>query len=149
MKVPDPQGIAFYKGILAEMKKQGITPFGTLFHFATPAWFFKPDAAGKKGWERKDAMEHWQRYVSAVAENFVPDIEQWCTLNEPLIRSYIHWSLFDNFEWAEGFTARFGLVAVDYENGFKRVPRPSAKLYTDIAKANGLSAEMLRNLGQP
>ena len=88
MKEPDPQGIAFYKGILAEMKKQGITPFGTLFHFATPAWFFKPDAAGKKGWERKDAMEHWQRYVSAVAENFVPDIEQWCTLNEPLTYIY-------------------------------------------------------------
>ena len=77
--------------------------------------------------------------------------EVWLAINEGKvdIRSYIHWSLFDNFEWAEGFTARFGLVAVDYENGFKRVPRPSAKLYTDIAKANGLSAEMLRNLGQP
>lgn len=88
MTEPDPNGIAFYKSLLAEMKKNGITPFGTLFHFATPEWFFQPDAEGKKGWERKDAMVHWQRFVSAVADNFVPDIEQWCTLNEPMTYVY-------------------------------------------------------------
>ena len=63
------------------------------------------------------------------------------------IRGYVHWSLFDNFEWAEGFTARFGLVGVDYENGFKRMPRPSAALYADIAKANALSAEQVAKYG--
>ena len=88
MSAPDPAGIAFYKGLIAEMKKQGVTPFGTLFHFASPEWFFQPDAIGKRGWERTDAMEHWQRYVSAVAENFVPEIEEWCTLNEPLTYLY-------------------------------------------------------------
>jgi beta-glucosidase len=60
------------------------------------------------------------------------------------VRSYLHWSLTDNFEWADGFDARFGLVAVDYGNGLRRTPRPSAALYSAIAHANGLPAA-LRN----
>ena len=55
------------------------------------------------------------------------------------VRGYFHWSLLDNFEWAEGFTARFGLVKVDYENNFTRIPRPSAALYSKIIDANGLN----------
>ncbi len=58
------------------------------------------------------------------------------------IRGYIHWSLIDNFEWAEGFEAKFGLVKVDYHNNYKRIPRPSAKLYTEIIE-KGISKEML------
>jgi beta-glucosidase len=362
MTAPDPEGVAYYKRLIAEMKKQHIAPFMTLFHYVAPAWFFEPDASGRRGWERGDALELWQRYVDAVADNFIPDVEQWCTLNEPLVyvysgyidgtypplekrkdlaaaadvlqalleahanayqtlhkvaaarhaqvnvgiteaveafeplrnwapldrittrlvdqawnwdfldaiqsgrmklvdtdvdrdiaglkgtqdyvginyymrvyvssdilhpgepkilmrdpdapaephtelgwltyphgfynvltqayrrygkpiyilengtadhadndvarqkflvdhvrevwlainqggvdvRSYIHWSLFDNFEWVEGFDARFGLVAIDYENGFKRTPRPSAGLYSAIAHANALPSEVLR-----
>jgi beta-glucosidase len=360
MAAPDPAGIAYYKALVAAMKARGLTPFATLFHYTAPAWFFEPDASGKRGWERADAQAQWQRYVDAVAANFVPDIAQWCTLNEPMVyvysgyiegtypplerragveqaapvirallrahlaayrvlhrvaaerhaqanvgitentlafeplrdwapldrltaqaidqawnwdfldaiasgrlkledtpideavdglrgtedyvginyysrtyirsdilhpgapevllhdpaakdepfndlgwasyphgfylilteagrrygkpiyvlengtadgadddvarqaflrqhvreawlarerggadvRSYIHWSLFDNFEWADGFEARFGLEAVDYENDFRRTPRPSAKMFSDIAHANGLPAAL-------
>ncbi len=88
MTEPDPDAIAYYKRMLAEMKKQHITPFITLFHYVAPAWFFEPDAGGKKGWERADAMMLWQRYVDAVASNFIPDVEQWCTLNEPMVYVY-------------------------------------------------------------
>lgn len=63
------------------------------------------------------------------------------------IRGYFHWSLFDNFEWAEGFTARFGLTKIDYQNNFARTPRPSAALYTRIIEANGLDAELLAQHG--
>jgi beta-glucosidase len=360
MTAPDPAGIAYYHALIREMKSRGITPFVTLFHYTSPTWFFEPDASGKRGWERQDAQVQWQRYVDAVADAFVPEVAQWCTLNEPMVyvysgyiegtypplerragveeaapviqallqahlaayqalhrvaadrhaqvnvgitentlsfeplrdwapldrltarsidqawnwdfldaiesgrmklettgidvpiaglkgaedyvginyysrtyiksdllhpgapqvlmhdpratdepfndlgwasyphgfyliltqakqrygkpiyvlengtadgsdndvarqkflvqhvrelwlarerggvdvRSYIHWSLFDNFEWAEGFDARFGLFAVDYENGFKRTPRPSAKVFADIARANALPAAL-------
>jgi beta-glucosidase len=44
------------------------------------------------------------------------------------VRGYFHWSLLDNFEWAEGYTAPFGLVALDRATG-ARTPRPSALRY--------------------
>ena len=53
------------------------------------------------------------------------------------VRGYFYWSLLDNFEWAEGFTQRFGLVEVDF-NTFERKIRPSGKLYGEICKNNGL-----------
>ena len=53
------------------------------------------------------------------------------------IRGYCHWSLMDNFEWAEGRHPRFGLFDVDYQT-FRRIPRPSAYLFRQIAKENSL-----------
>lgn len=41
------------------------------------------------------------------------------------VRGYFHWSLIDNFEWAEGFDARFGLVEIDYKSNFARKKRKS------------------------
>jgi beta-glucosidase len=49
------------------------------------------------------------------------------------VRGYFHWSLLDNFEWAEGYSPRFGLVEMDYATGARR-PRPSARLYARIAR---------------
>ena len=53
------------------------------------------------------------------------------------VRGYFHWSLLDNFEWTEGFTKRFGLVAVDFETQ-KRTLRPSANIYGEIARTKTL-----------
>ncbi len=47
------------------------------------------------------------------------------------VRGYLHWSLIDNFEWAEGFAPRFGLVEVDFKT-MKRTIRPSAYVYKAI-----------------
>jgi len=53
------------------------------------------------------------------------------------VRGYFHWSLLDNFEWAEGFWPRFGLCEVDYKT-MERRPRPSALAYKRICETNGL-----------
>ncbi|XP_042489608.1 beta-glucosidase 12-like [Macadamia integrifolia] len=42
------------------------------------------------------------------------------------VRGYFAWSLFDNFEWAYGYTVRFGIHYVDFKNGLKRYPKRSA-----------------------
>jgi beta-glucosidase len=58
------------------------------------------------------------------------------------VRGYYHWTLTDNFEWAEGWGLRFGLVALDPETQ-ERTPRPSAQLYSDIIRENAISPEMI------
>lgn len=52
------------------------------------------------------------------------------------IRGYFYWSLMDNFEWAEGFSKRFGLIYVDYDTK-KRTPKDSARAYSEIIATNG------------
>jgi beta-glucosidase/6-phospho-beta-glucosidase/beta-galactosidase len=54
------------------------------------------------------------------------------------IRGYYHWSLFDNFEWAEGFTPRFGLYKVDYTT-YDRTPTEGATVLGEIAAARRLT----------
>jgi beta-glucosidase len=48
------------------------------------------------------------------------------------VRSYLYWSLLDNFEWTQGYAQRFGLVAVD-RTSFARTPKPSAWHFAEIA----------------
>ena len=54
------------------------------------------------------------------------------------IRGYFQWSIMDNFEWAEGYKERFGLVYVDFATQ-SRIPKDSAYWYTNVIKTNGAS----------
>lgn len=52
------------------------------------------------------------------------------------ILGYFQWSLMDNFEWAEGYQKRFGLIYIDYET-LRRIPKDSFEWYSDTITRNG------------
>lgn len=52
------------------------------------------------------------------------------------VRGYFQWSMLDNFEWAEGYRMRFGLIYVDYET-LERTPKDSYRWYQEVIRTNG------------
>ncbi|XP_078165973.1 beta-glucosidase 24-like [Carex rostrata] len=52
------------------------------------------------------------------------------------VRGYFAWSLFDNFEWMDGFSVRFGINFVDYKNRLKRYPKSSSLWFRGFLKDN-------------
>jgi beta-glucosidase len=52
------------------------------------------------------------------------------------VKGYFQWSLMDNFEWAEGYTSRWGIVHVDFAS-LARTSKASAYWYRDLIAAGG------------
>jgi beta-glucosidase len=53
------------------------------------------------------------------------------------VKGYFLWSLMDNFEWAEGYSMRFGITWVEYPTG-ERVPKDSYRWYRQVVAGNAL-----------
>jgi beta-glucosidase len=53
------------------------------------------------------------------------------------VRGYYQWSLMDNFEWAYGFSKRFGMVWTDFATQ-ERIPKASAAFYSDVIRRHGV-----------
>lgn len=62
------------------------------------------------------------------------------------VKGYFYWTLVDNFEWAEGYSARFGLFANDPHTQ-ARTPRASAEIYSRIARESGIADELIEKYG--
>ncbi|MEO6954416.1 MAG: family 1 glycosylhydrolase, partial [Polyangia bacterium] len=62
------------------------------------------------------------------------------------VRGYYHWSLYDNFEWAQGFEPHFGLYSVD-RSTFDRSPTSAVDIFARIASSRTLTAEQRRTFG--
>ncbi len=83
------------------------------------------------------------------AEHITRSLEQiWQARSEGAdIRGYYHWSLTDNFEWAEGFEPRFGLYSVDIGGTYDRTATEGATTLGTIAEGREITLEMRDELG--
>ncbi len=68
--------------------------------------------------------------------NYLTMLQQASAKGVP-VRGYFVWSLFDNFEWADGYATRFGLIHVDYATQ-KRTPKLSASYYAEVMRRNAV-----------
>ncbi len=73
-------------------------------------------------------LAHLRGHLEALARALAEGID---------LRGYLHWSLFDNFEWAKGTTARFGLAETDFAT-LERRPRPAMHLLAEVARSGRL-----------
>ncbi|KAI8526352.1 hypothetical protein RHMOL_Rhmol13G0300700 [Rhododendron molle] len=63
------------------------------------------------------------------------------------VKGYFVWSLFDSFEWASGYTIRFGMIYIEYRDGkFTRYPKGSAKWYMNFLKDKDTAKPSKNNL---
>ncbi|KAK8494601.1 hypothetical protein V6N12_055083 [Hibiscus sabdariffa] len=57
------------------------------------------------------------------------------------VLGYLFWTISDNWEWADGYGPKFGLVAVDRANGLARIPRPSYHLFSKVVTTGKITRE--------
>jgi beta-glucosidase len=90
------------------------------------AYHTRPDARGRvNDIERKRYLE---AHLGAILEAYRAGVP---------VAGYFVWSLLDNYEWAEGYTQRFGIVWVDYETQ-QRIPKESALWYREVIRTRSL-----------
>lgn len=59
------------------------------------------------------------------------------------LEGYFVWSLLDNFEWADGYSKRFGIIRVDYKT-LQRIPKKSSVWYNKLIQNNGLPIQVVK-----
>jgi beta-glucosidase len=89
------------------------------------------DAPGEEG----QVEDH--RRISYLASH-IEAVEKAIAAGVP-VEGYFVWSLFDNLEWTQGFSQRFGLVWVDHRTG-ERTPKLSFQWYAEVIARGGLPA---------
>jgi beta-glucosidase len=88
-----------------------------------------PDASGAIHDARR--IEYHRRYLQALGRAIADGAD---------VRGYHAWSLMDNFEWAEGFSQRFGLAYVDFKTQ-QRTIKESGRWYAKVAAENRVGPE--------
>jgi len=85
----------------------------------------RPDTDGRvRDHRRLDYLRDHLAAAHRAIQNGVP------------LAGYFVWSLMDNFEWAKGYTQRFGIVRIDYDTQ-ERIPKDSAFWYKETIAQNG------------
>ncbi len=136
-KVPQPQAEKTYIGW--EVYPQGLTDLMVRlkdrYHNLPPIFITENGAAGEDNLvdgkvDDEQRVRYLQSHLLAVDNAIKAGVN---------IQGYFVWSLMDNFEWAFGYTQRFGIVYVDYQTQ-QRTLKQSALAYQKMLQARKLKA---------
>jgi beta-glucosidase len=132
-----------YRKVLEALKARGMSVMLTAWHFTLPKWF-----AAKGGWESRDAVRHYERYVSFLAKEFGDLVDHWNTMNEPMV--YLLQS-YGSGIWPPGSRSPlrnirvFGKLCMAHKAGYRAI---HAQLDGKTG-ADGTSAEASAKEGSP
>ncbi len=85
-------------------------------------------------WVSLDGKVHDPQRIDFM-ERYLSELRRACHDGIP-VKGYFTWSIMDNFEWAEGYKQRFGIIYVDYATG-KRTLKDSAEWYREVIRTHG------------
>lgn len=112
-----------------------LRPLGDKFVLVTESGAAYPDeiAVGERGPRVRDAdrLSYLRAHLHQLRRAVHAGIP---------VHGYYVWSLLDNFEWAHGYTQRFGIVHVDFETQSRTV-KDSGRWYAQVAAANALTSD--------
>lgn len=108
---------------------QGLTELLTAFHERygdrLPPVVITENGCSYEGVDDQDRITYLDGHIRALHQAVEAGVD---------VRGYFVWSLMDNFEWAEGYARRFGLVHVDFET-LARTPKASYAWYQELLRA--------------
>ena len=114
------KGLAFYKALVKELKKAGIKPVVTIYHWDLPVW-----AEREGGWTNPQIVDWFLAYATAVVDALSDQVDCWITFNEPLC--------FLDLGYAIGFHAPF-----------KKEPEVFPTCVKNMLLAHGKTVSMIR-----
>jgi len=85
-------------------------------------------------WVALDGKVHDPQRIDYLHRH-LRELQRAATEGVPIL-GYLQWSFMDNFEWAEGYKERFGLLYIDYKTQ-ERIPKDSYYWYRDVVATNG------------
>ncbi|WP_067169583.1 GH1 family beta-glucosidase [Microtetraspora niveoalba] len=106
---------AFGWPVVPDGLRELLVTLKTRYGTALPPVYITENGCSYEGIDDQERIEYLDGHIKAVGQAQAEGVD---------VRGYFVWSLLDNFEWAEGYHQRFGLVHVDFETQ-RRTPKAS------------------------
>lgn len=81
---PNPEGVAFYRSVLTELRERGIAPLVTLYH-----WDLPQALQDEGGWTTRRIVDDFEHYARVAARTLGDLVDTWITLNEPWCTAFL------------------------------------------------------------
>ena len=117
----NPQGVAFYRNLLAALREAGIEPWVTLYHWDLPSALYQ-----RGGWMNRDSVSWFADYAALAVRELGDLVSHWITFNEPQC-----------FVWA-------GLGSGDHAPGLKMAMPDVLRAGHHVMMAHGQAVRALR-----